>query len=395
MIAGVATGMADAFHIDVVVMRVIWVVAAIATGGIGVVAYAICWLAFPSDQNPAPLSEIRLRRDHRHNAGFIAGLALLALGVVIVFSQATPPLRHGGSIAWATVLIGGGLAVLFLRHPDRGNDEPEPTPSVAPTETRDVPADVTAASEAPTVEIPPAPPGDLPPPPTSAWTQAAPWPEPPRPRVRSLRRRPFLTPLTISLLLIGAGVAALLDAGGAVHLTVAGVLASALIVVGGALVISTWFGRAHGLIPIGLLLLMATIPAVTIDVPISGGIGDRQFHPTTRATLQRRYELGIGRLVVDLRNAPLSERATSISGSVGIGELDVDVPANVRVDVRAHAGAGATEIFGRLEDGWPQNTHRVTGNHQTGVLHLDLRVGAGSIHVRRWSSDGALELSQN
>ena len=134
MIAGVATGMADAFHIDVVVMRVIWVVAAIATGGIGVAAYAICWLAFPSDENPAPLTEIRLRRDHRHNAGFIAGLALLALGLVIVFSEATPPLRHGGSIAWATVLIGGGLAVLFLRHPDRDNDEPEPTPPVAPTD---------------------------------------------------------------------------------------------------------------------------------------------------------------------------------------------------------------------------------------------------------------------
>src|SRR6478672_9839136 len=89
MIAGVATGMADAFHIDVVVMRVIWVVAAIATGGLGIAAYAICWLAFPSDENPAPLTEIR-RLNHRHNAGFIAGLALLALGLVIVFSEAAP-----------------------------------------------------------------------------------------------------------------------------------------------------------------------------------------------------------------------------------------------------------------------------------------------------------------
>ena len=126
---------------------------------------------------------------------------------------------------------------------------------------------------------------------------------------------------------------------------------------------------------------------------ITGGIGERRFHPTTRAMLQRDYELGIGHLVVDLRDARLPGRITAISGSLGIGELDVDVPANVRVDVRAHAGAGATDIFGRLEDGWPQDTHRVSGINQTGVLHLDLRVGAGSIHVRRWSSDGALELS--
>ena len=39
MIGGVASGMADAFRIDVTVMRVIWVVAAIASAGIGVAAY--------------------------------------------------------------------------------------------------------------------------------------------------------------------------------------------------------------------------------------------------------------------------------------------------------------------------------------------------------------------
>ena len=85
----------------------------------------------------------------------------------------------------------------------------------------------------------------------------------------------------------------------------------------------------------------------------------------------------------------MSHRVTTITGSLGIGELDVDVPANVRVDVRAHAGAGATEIFGHLDDGVTQDAHRVAGIRQPGVLHLDLRVGAGSIHVRRWSADGA------
>lgn len=387
MIAGVATGMADAFHIDVVVMRVIWVVAAIATGGLGIAAYAICWLAFPSDENPAPLTEIR-RRNHRHSAGFIAGLALLALGLVILFSEAAPPFRHGGSIAWATILIGGGLAVLFLRHPDRDADDPDGTPPVAPTETRDIPA----VPEAPTNEIPAASAGDLPPPPTSAWTQAVPWPEPSRAHVRRARRRPFLTPLVISLLLIGAGAAALLDSAGAAHFTVAGVLASALILVGGALVVSAWFGRAHGLIPIGILLLLATIPAATIDVPISGGIGERRYHPTTRAAVQRNYELGIGHLVVDLRDARLPGHTTRISGSVGIGDLDVDVPAGMRVVVRAHAGVGEIDLFGRQDDGWPQNTRRAAGDGESGLLYLDLEVGAGSIHVQRWSSDGSIEL---
>jgi hypothetical protein len=174
----------------------------------------------------------------------------------------------------------------------------------------------------------------------------------------------------------------------AVHLTLAAVLASGLIVVGAALVLSAWFGRARGLIVIGVLLLLATIPATVIDVPISGGIGEREYRPIARTDLRRTYELGIGHLVVDLRNTPLSRRVTTITGSLGIGELDVDVPANVRVDVRAHAGAGATEIFGHLDDGVSHDTHRVAGAGQRGVLHLVLRVGAGSIHVRRWGPDG-------
>lgn len=192
------------------------------------------------------------------------------------------------------------------------------------------------------------------------------------------------------MLLIGGGAAALLDSVGAVHVTLAAVLASGLIVVGGALVLSGWFGRARGLIPIGVLLLLATIPASVIDVPITGGIGERTYHPTALSDVRRTYELGVGHLVVDLRDAPLSDHATAIAGSLGIGELEIDVPADVRVVVTAHAGAGATEIFGHLDDGVTHDTHQVAGARQPGVLRLDLRVGAGSIHVRRWSAHGAL-----
>lgn len=404
MIAGVTTGMADAFHIDVTVVRVIWVVVTVASAGLGLAAYAICWLAFPSELNPAPLAQIRHAR-YRGN-GYIVGVVLLGIGALIVFGQllATRPFRHFGALAWAIILIGGGLAVLFLRHPD-DDDEPELTPpfisadAPEPTTTEfaesagadDAGTDTGTADEA--TQPPPTTPGfPLPPvPPTSsAWTQTHPWPVGPPPRPRRPRRRPFLTPITISLLLIGAGAAALLDSTGAVHLTVAGVLASGLALVGVAMLVSAWFGRAHGLVPIGVILLLATIPAVSIDVPISGGVGARHYNPTTRSELQRNYELGMGQLVLNLQDAPLSGRVTSISASLGIGELDVDVPADVRVDVRAHVGAGATQLFGHDEGGWPQNTSVVAGAQQRGVLHLDLRVGAGSIQVRRWTPNGEL-----
>lgn len=401
--AGVATGMADAFHIDVVVMRVIWVIATLATGGLGIPAYLICWIAFPSDENPAPMQEIR---DRNYNAAAIAGIAALALGFVILSSQFVNvhPFRNGG-LGVAMVLIGAGLAVLFLRHPNRDDDDSDPTPPLGQAETLDAPEapetpEATAPAD-PTAQADAAVTAETPTTTSTAWSQYSPWPAPPsppgtrwsRPRPprppRPPRRRSFLTPLTISVLLIGAGAAAFLDSVSAVHVTLAAVLASGLIVVGVALVLSTWFGRARGLIPIGVILLLATIPASVIDVPISGGIGEREYRPIARADIRRTYELGIGHLVVDLRNTPLTNRVTTIKGSLGIGELDVEVPANVRVDVRAHAGAGAAEIFGHLDDGLTQDVHRIAGIHQPGVLRLDLRVGAGSIHVRRWTADGA------
>jgi predicted membrane protein len=156
------------------------------------------------------------------------------------------------------------------------------------------------------------------------------------------------------------------------------------------MVLSTWFGRAHGLIPIGIILLLAAIPATAIDVPISGGIGDRHYNPTTRAEIQSNYELGIGQISLDLTAAPLTNRTTTIAASVGVGDVSVNVPANVRVIVNAHTGAGMTELFGYEDSGSPTDSHRVSGIHQPGALTLDLRVGAGSVHVRRFAANGAL-----
>ena len=163
MIAGVATGMADAFHIDVVVIRVLWVIAALA-GGLGVAAYVICWLAFPSDRHAAPLSRINFpeREGRWRNAGVIAAIVLIGLGLVSIFGALMPPFRHGGELAWATLLIGGGAAILLFRHDD--GDRPSPP---------ERPAGTTAPTGAPPPE-----PATTPPPP---YSQPPTPPLPPRP----------------------------------------------------------------------------------------------------------------------------------------------------------------------------------------------------------------------
>ena len=48
-IAGVCSGFARYFEVDVVLMRVLWLGMSIGTGGIGFLVYLAAWIVIPSD----------------------------------------------------------------------------------------------------------------------------------------------------------------------------------------------------------------------------------------------------------------------------------------------------------------------------------------------------------
>jgi phage shock protein PspC (stress-responsive transcriptional regulator) len=80
MIAGVCAGMADYFGVDIVLMRLIWVLLTIAGAIIGgVILYVAAWVIMPEgDDLPVPATdERRLRRStsDRQIAGVCGGLA--------------------------------------------------------------------------------------------------------------------------------------------------------------------------------------------------------------------------------------------------------------------------------------------------------------------------------
>src|SRR5207245_5370183 len=52
MWAGVAGGMAEYFEIDPSLMRLLWVAAAVVTGGLAVPAYILLWIILPRDDRP-------------------------------------------------------------------------------------------------------------------------------------------------------------------------------------------------------------------------------------------------------------------------------------------------------------------------------------------------------
>jgi hypothetical protein len=186
------------------------------------------------------------------------------------------------------------------------------------------------------------------------------------------------------VLLIGAGVVALLDALDVIDVEPSIVLASALGLVAFVLILAAWVGRARFLILVGVVLTFFAIGAAILDIPLGGGWGDRTYEPTSRAEIRSPYELSGGQLHLDLRDVSFAGAATRVEASVGFGQLLVDVPENVRVVVHARVSAGNVDLFGHTEDGLHIDTEQRAAGAGQGSLRLDLRVGAGEIVVRRF-----------
>jgi phage shock protein C len=57
MLAGVCAGVADYFSQDVTLVRVIWAVVSVITGGTGVLAYLVAWILMPNEGQKSSIPE--------------------------------------------------------------------------------------------------------------------------------------------------------------------------------------------------------------------------------------------------------------------------------------------------------------------------------------------------
>jgi phage shock protein C len=57
MLAGVCAGVAGYFGVDVTLVRVIWAVVSVLTGGAGVLAYLAAWAIIPDEGQKSPVAE--------------------------------------------------------------------------------------------------------------------------------------------------------------------------------------------------------------------------------------------------------------------------------------------------------------------------------------------------
>jgi hypothetical protein len=193
--------------------------------------------------------------------------------------------------------------------------------------------------------------------------------------------------LLAGALLVLFGIGWLVEALGVADVPWDVVLPAALIALGGVVVVNARSGRSQGgLIALGLALTLVLTVGSAIDVPLTGGVGDRTFRPATLSVLRSDYGLAIGQLDLDLRDLPRSGPDVSrvVHVHLGIGQVVVHVRSGALIVEPAHAEVGQVIVFGRSNGGF-----NVDGGFQpkvpagTPLLTIDVTVGLGELQVRR------------
>jgi phage shock protein PspC (stress-responsive transcriptional regulator) len=135
------------------------------------------------------------------------------------------------------------------------------------------------------------------------------------------------------------------------------------------------------------------LPAVTLalsggfvaaaGIDVDGGIGDREYRPASSADLHDHYQLGIGQLVIDLRNTDLPAGDVPLKVDVGIGEARVIVPDDVCVVADTEVGMGNVRFFGS-DHGGVDVDYEDAPHSSAGTTRLLLKgnVGVGQLNVR-------------
>jgi phage shock protein PspC (stress-responsive transcriptional regulator) len=376
----VAGGLARHLDVDPLILRVALVVL-VFFGGAGLIVYAACWLLVPEDgDDRAPFNfDDRTRSVALVLAGVIATLALVG------------DTMGGYGFPWPLAIIAlVVLLVVVLGDRDKPKPTAPPYPSpvgygpqtqqgwVTPTAptgpATPTPAAYAGGPGAPAyAPVHPAPPV----PPAATWQ-----PRPPHPR----KRGPVLFWFTLALSALAIGMLGIADLAGA---EVADSSYPALVVgiCGVMLLVGAFYGRAGGLIAVGLVAAVALAGATA-----SGRWDDSVVRaPGSAAQVQDRYEIGGGELVLDLTRVPdlAALDGRTIEVRAGAGSVDVKLPVGLDVEVAANVGLGDAEVFGDRQDGAGVD---VTGSHDGGLdapdIRLDIELGVGEIDVNVVNPEG-------
>jgi len=352
-VAGVAGGLGRHLDIDPLIVRVAFVVLTFF-GGVGLLLYLALWLLLPEDGSD--WATVKLDRRSRTAALLIVGIIAVALLVSHGWWGDPGPFLFLVALL-AVILVGTQLARRDRRGPRPADDTGRATPD----------------AEAPS--------------PTSAYPSGHPAPpyvaqEQPRP-VNPRKKGPILFWFAVGTMAVALGGLLIADLAGA-DIAPSAYPATVLALSAVFLLVGSFFGRAGGIILVGLVAGAVTVgttiadhwdPHTTTEVPV------------TAAAVQDTYTMDVGEIVLDLNDVrdlrALDGREITLDGNVG--HLDVRVPAGVTVISENHvSGVGGINAFGR--DGGGIDTS-LTATHSAGAgapqltIVTDLHVGGIDVHV--------------
>jgi phage shock protein PspC (stress-responsive transcriptional regulator) len=333
-VAGVAGGLARHLDVDPTVIRVLFVVL-IFFGGSGLLLYAALWLLVPEEgTDDAVIGTSESVRN-----------ALLITALVIAGLLALGDSWDGyGGFPWPLAIV-ALIVVAVLMSRDRRSTGSSVPPGAAP------------AYPAATAATPP----------------------------RTRRTGPLLFGVTLALIALAVGLLGLYDAAGN-PVVDAAYPALALTVTGAMLVLGAFYGRAGGLILIGVASAVA-LGGAAVTNPSYDGERDLVVRPTSGAALQDSYAVPAGRIEVDLTDLGELEELDGrrLDLSANAGEILVRVPRDLDVTYTArieYAGAIMTPEGGR--DGWDSVWRgAVRGDDAVAEMHLDIDLNVGHIELRQ------------
>jgi phage shock protein PspC (stress-responsive transcriptional regulator) len=182
--------------------------------------------------------------------------------------------------------------------------------------------------------------------------------------------------------LIAIGGAWAAAAGGETVVAVVVIAAGVAILVGAFVRPVRWL-----VLPAVALALSAGLVAAS-GLDLDGGVGERDYRPASAADLRDTYQLGMGELVVDLRQTDLPPGDVPLAIDLGVGEARVVVPEDVCVATDAQVGIGEARTFDLHNEGVDVDLDdRPDAGAATTRLLVSADVGIGSLRIGRSSPD--------
>ena len=134
MIGGVAAGLADYLNADPAIVRIVWAILVVVTGGAALIVYIVAWIVVPEETavtTDAPAAEpatdpvtgevvaptgepatssASTRPGSSGQAGVVIGIGLVVVGAWFLLREYLPEIDWG--LIWPLVLVGIGALVV-------------------------------------------------------------------------------------------------------------------------------------------------------------------------------------------------------------------------------------------------------------------------------------------